>query len=386
MSPRTATATCVLFFSACCSKGQHVVPAVDGGRIRVIDARRASAAKPDVRPAGRRDSGAADQAELIVGSKRGLEAWRADGSSRRLISGGAALYPRWLDDKTILVIVARAPEDLAKGARLERISLANGKRSRVARVPPFACQRSRDAGTEEREPELGLHLEDPGDFEVDEGGRRVCIDLMDRNVNMVSYWVRVVIDLKKGRVERWLTMGQETCIPPAGVKVTDAEHLPDCTPADKSTTEADASRSFPFDFTDDGILRQGQGENGQPMLKIPGYESERLLLSSPSGRWIVLRGDVEEGDYIHASLVLLDREEGEIYPIQEGRTWPPPLRAPGKQKLPRIKTPIDDTVSVVGETDVRWLGASADTELLIVGDLVLKPGEFSFAVDGSIAR
>ena len=89
---------------------------------------------------------------------------------------------------------------------------------------------------------------------------------------------------------------------------------------------------------------------------------------------------------MHSNLVLFDREQGEIYPIQEGRTWPAPLRASGKQKLPRIKTPIEDTASVVGETDVRWLGDSADDELLIVGDWVVKPGAFVFAVDGSIAR
>jgi hypothetical protein len=62
------------------------------------------------------------------------------------------------------------------------------------------------------------------------------------------------------------------------------------------------------------------------------------------------------------------------------------LRAEGKQKVPHIKTPREDTVPVVGETDVRWLGTSAESEQLIVGDLVVRPGQFAFHVEGEVAR
>lgn len=88
------------------------------------------------------DAGANNQAELIVGSKRGLEAWQRDGSSKRLISRGTALHPRWIDDSNILVVASRKP-NLAKGVRLERISLSDGKRSAVAKIPPFVCTHPR---------------------------------------------------------------------------------------------------------------------------------------------------------------------------------------------------------------------------------------------------
>src|SRR5262245_1708206 len=45
-------------------------------------------------------------AELIVGSERGLEAWKRDGSGKRVISPGVALHPRWLDKTTVLVVKA----------------------------------------------------------------------------------------------------------------------------------------------------------------------------------------------------------------------------------------------------------------------------------------
>jgi hypothetical protein len=101
---------------------------------------------------------------------------------------------------------------------------------------------------------------------------------------------------------------------------------------------------------------------------------------------MILNGDQEDADYIHRGIVLLDRAKGEVYPIHERHSWPAPLRAGGKQKLPQIKTPIADACPAVGETDVRWLGNSADSELLIIDDLVVKPGGFSFSVKGRIAR
>ena len=130
-------------------------------------------------------------------------------------------------------------------------------------------------------------------------------------------------------------------------------------------------------------LFERKEKNGNPVLKIPEYSPET---SSPSGRWVVLGGDVSEGDYIHRNLVLLDRAKGDIYPIRSGRAWPAPLRPVGKRTPPQLKTPIENTAEAVGETDVRWLGASEESELLIVDDLVVKPGVAAFSVKGQIAR
>ena len=72
--------------------------------------------------------------DLIVGSIRGLEAWRRDGSGKRMISKGPALHPRWLDADAVLVVHPNNADDLAKGGRIERIVLANGARSCIAHL------------------------------------------------------------------------------------------------------------------------------------------------------------------------------------------------------------------------------------------------------------
>lgn len=327
------------------------------------------------------------QHDLIVGSERGLEAWKPDGSGSRLISAGQAQSPRWADESSVIVIVSRDSgysRNLARGATLERVSLLDGKRTHVATLPPFACKHSASPNPDEEPPKVDLAIQDPNDFIVMARGRRACMNLMDRNENMASIAVDVALDLVSGKVRRALSMGQDACTPPASVKVAAADTPPKCV-ADRSPAP-DASRraAYPFDFTSAGILKQ-KGAPGARVLKIRGWIEEFGGLS-PSGRWTVLRGDQEDGDYIHASVVLLDRQSGEVFPIREGRSWPEPLHPSGKQKLPEITTPIDHTFPVVGETDIRWLGTSAESELLVVEDLVVRPGHYSFAVKGEVAR
>jgi hypothetical protein len=123
------------------------------------------------------------------------------------------------------------------------------------------------------------------------------------------------------------------------------------------------------------------------VLRVPGYDSES---TSPSGRWALLGGDVSEGDYIHRSLVLLDRTTGDLFPIrQRGGAWPPalprPAAAPGKP-APKLKLPVPRTIEAVGETDTRWLGTTAASELLVIDKLVVRPGAASFSVNGRLAR
>ena len=373
-------AICALsFVLACSSKGNPPSRGVDSGRTVQPDANGPTSAKLDAAV----DAVAAAQAEIIVGSNRGLEAWQPDGSGKRVISRGTALHPRWLDATNVVVIATRE-FNLAKGARLERISIGDGQRSKLAKIPPFSCRQPSDGNVENTAPQdLVLALQDPSDFEVDEGGQKACISLMDRNINMMDYAVDVLVDLKAGRVQRWLTAGEESCIPPMGVPLSQMSANLKC--KSRSTPPSVGPKSFSYSFTEQGTLLRERPDGGEPVLKIPGYRPAPNAVS-PSGRWLILSGDQEDANYIHQGIVLLDREKGEVYPIHVGRSWPAPLRPKGTQKPPHIKTPIADAAPVVGETDIRWLGTSADTELLIIGDLVVKPGAFSFVVKGEVAR
>jgi hypothetical protein len=209
-------AICALsFVLACSSKGRPASRGVDSGRTIQPDATSLAAARRDA--AVVTDAGVAAQEDLIVGSNRGLEAWRPDGIGKRIISRGTALHPRWLDSTSVVVVASREL-NWAQGARLERISISDGKRSKVAKIPPFSCRHTGRADTEANAPlDLVLALQDPSDFVVDQGGQEACISLMDRNINMMDYAVDVLVDLEAGRGQRWLTAGEESCLPPAGV-------------------------------------------------------------------------------------------------------------------------------------------------------------------------
>jgi hypothetical protein len=324
--------------------------------------------------------------ELIVGSARGLEAWRRDGSGKRMISAGPALHPRWLDTSSVIALRASG-DDLAKGGRLEKISLSDGKRTRVALLPPFACARPApdpDAGVD-AEPDDTLELQDESDFQIDRDAHRASLTIMDRNTNMADIILDLRVDLTTGKVERWLSQGgdEHPCAAPAGVN---AGKPPDEPPRARAALPKPpaAAAAFRFSFQQEAIV---EGSGAKPVLRVPGYDSES---TSPSGRWALLGGDVSEGDYIHRSLVLLDRTTGDLFPIrQRGGAWPPalprPAAAPGKP-APKLKLPVPRTIEAVGETDTRWLGTTAASELLVIDKLVVRPGAASFSVNGRLAR
>jgi hypothetical protein len=327
-------------------------------------------------------------ADLVVGSERGLEIWSTDGKLKRLVSAGPALHPRWLDSGAVVVLVPVSSDGLYQGAELQRITLADGKRTPLARLPGFSCAKAGEAP----EAYAGLQtveLQDETDFELDLARGAACLRLLNRNVNMVDVWLDVQVDLASKRVHRWLVMGEDVCTPPSDVQPgnpeNDEKREPGLWCESRSEgpypmpSEGDAT-ARPFTFTDEGTVRERTPSGGKIVLGIPGYSAE---LGSPSGRWLVLGGDQSDGDYIHRSLVLLDRDRGQVYPIVTG-AWPEPLRAAGKARL-ELATPIAGTAEVVGETEVRWLG-TPQAEVLIVDGVVLRPGVGSFELKGQLAR
>jgi hypothetical protein len=311
--------------------------------------------------------------ELIVGSSRGLEAWRRDGKGRRLVSAGAALHPRWLDAGTVLVLRPERGEDLAGGARLERISLPGGARTEVAALPPLTC-----AG--EARPRA-LVLDDWTGFALNREQRRACVDLTERAGDLTF---RVKVSLESGAIKRRLTGGADArCEPPPGVEVARGRDDEPCFP-DEAGGEA-AAAPFPYRIEEGQVLFTGDGVPRQ-VMRLEGYEENG---GSPSGAWALLAGDFESDGEEHERLVLLDRSTGRVFPIR-GRAgpWPAPLRGVGKRPA-RVSLPISETIRVPiasGGADVRWLGPP-DAELLVVGgDLVVRPGAATFSVSGQLAR
>ena len=314
---------------------------------------------------------------LITGGANGLELWAPDGSAHRVLSPGPALHPQRIADDAVLALSAEAG-NLHLGAQLVRISLRDGARRRLAQLPAFACANA----TAEDMRILGLDVQSADDIVVDTRGRAVCLTLMDRNSNMANLQVQVRIDLDSGQVQRWLTIGEEDCTAPPGVTTGDPSDAEWCEPRQRpAPTEAPATFAFDFD-ADTGTVQQ---LSPQPAVRARLRGEYMRELASPSGRWLVLGGDLQEGDYIHRSLILCDREDGALYPVlEEPGTWPAPLKAAGRSGV--VKLPADGMADVVGESDIRWLVAGDGSELLIVDTLVLLPKRASWSFEGQLAQ
>jgi|GEM_PF-2346095 len=311
---------------------------------------------------------------LIVGDEDGLVLWTVDGSAHHMLSEGAAFYPRRIGADAALVLSGQR-SNFHFGAQLVRISLIDGSRAVLATVPPYACANA----TADDSQMLGLDVQDPQDFVVDPDGKRAYLSMMDRNSNMANLQVKIRVELDSGRVTRWQTVGEPECLPPPGVELgyPPDDQWPDLY---RSPEDEPASANYAFDFDAESGWVTKLGEPATKHLRLPDYNRE---YTSPSGRWLVLGGDLQEADYIHRSLVLLDREAGAVFPVLEAPgAWPLPLVAAKRT----VKMPGSGMADVVGESDVRWLELSDGAELLIVDRLVVQPAKPSWAFKGELAR
>jgi len=81
-------------------------------------------------------------------------------------------------------------------------------------------------------------------------------------------------------------------------------------------------------------------------------------------------------DSIHRDLYLLDTSAGRLHPVVTG-AWPPPIAAD------KIGQNPGETVDVVGESTIRWIGVG---DWLLVDNLLIAPGYQVVDLPGDIAR
>jgi hypothetical protein len=329
---------------------------------------------PSAAPVDSRQAALLDSGELIVGSRLGLEAWPPDGTSHRTISAGPALHPRRFGHDYVLALRPLSGTDLRDGAVVELIALADGTRRELAQLPAFRC-----AAQSEAKP-THLDITDPLDFEVDSARRVGCLGVMDAAATSATVRVRARIDLSTARIERWLALGDPDCAAPEGVNVGDPAADGSCWRIPEVVSEQLDPSAFPFTF-DNERVRMPAAPRGGSKLQIRGYERE---LTSPSKRWLVLAGDYTERESTYRRLVLFDRRDGRLFPLVEHMgAWPAPLKA-AAAKLP---TPIKQAQLVPKKADVRWLGVSEDSELLLLDRLVIRPERSAFEIaEGELAR
>ena len=95
-------------------------------------------------------------------------------------------------------------------------------------------------------------------------------------------------------------------------------------------------------------------------------------LPSPSGRWLVASGGIQEGDYVWRSIWIVDRERGEIVPIAEGAS------------AAMTRPDAAATLSIAGESTLEWLPGSP--EVLVVDQTLWIPGTGLVPLGGRLAR
>lgn len=310
-----------------------------------------------------------DAEDFIVGTPDALEVWNRDGKRKAILSPGQAQSPRWLGPEAIVVLRPRGAS-LGDGATVELVEPNTGRRKRVGRIPAFHC-----ASTDTE-----VDLQDETDFQVDADQGRACLSLMDRNINMAEVAVDVVVDLKTGRVRRWLSLGEETCHPPKGVVIGTPRPSEGCAVSSHGVPNiGDDTQGFAFRAknVDDDVVIEGKSPG---TVLVPSYQRAG---DSPSGRFELLRGEQEDGDYIHFKALVFDRQSGQLFPVtSEAGAWPKPLRAVGKGRR-HIETPVEKAGDLVGETPLHWLGPPAH-EVLRVDKSILVPHARIFTLPGDV--
>ncbi|HKU38952.1 MAG TPA: hypothetical protein VJR89_12415, partial [Polyangiales bacterium] len=309
--------------------------------------------------------------ELVAGGVRGLEGVRFDGSGSRPISPGPALHPRRFGPDHVVALRPLVGPDLRDGAALELIALGSGERRELARLPEFRCA--------DAERPHALHVIEGADFSVHGAQHAACIGLSDGGQSSLHVRVRARVDLHSREVARWLVVGEPECVPPAGVESGDPNYDGACWNIPPVARISIDPAAFPFGFHEEHVTLPAASRKAK--LRLRGYQLEQ---PSPSGRWLLLSGDFVQREYTLRRFVLLDRNDGKLYPLAaHGGGWPAALSPAGSH----YATPVPKAASFTGETVPRWIGDSAASELLVIDSLLVRPGERSFEIpDAELAQ
>ena len=206
---------------------------------------------------------------------------------------------------------------------------------------------------------LDLDLQSASDFWVHEG--TACITLMDRNANMANVAAEIAIDLASGEVETKVNSVLGAANKPAAC----AQRPPHPKGGACGYTINEQSQLLKAD-TQALVSPIGVGED----FMIDGV--------SPTGKWATLIGNLSEGgDYIDMELLLLNCENGEVFPVQE-EGWGVAIPV---AELPEIDLETTGTLSINGETSVRWMPG---VDKLVVAGMVVEPGVGTKSFDGEL--
>lgn len=303
---------------------------------------------------------------LLIANAEGLHEYDLDGKRLTTLATGAAASPRVLADGRVVF--------LRPDAKLELwMHTPGGETKRVAELPQAwngeTCKAEIGKPGQDVEP---LALQAPGDFRLDPTKQEACIRLQDRNDNMVSFGVVVWVDLGEGKLRQQAMVDLEgEC-----AKGEDAGHCYDF-PLERPRPPATPA-AFAYSYESETGKLSGPDGSATTICREGGGECAMVEQRSPSGRFELLSGEMDSGDYIYRELIVLDRQTGKLSTIGS---------APDHGLLAVEAKAVFEGVHgnwqlFAGETDVRWL----NQDRLWIEGLLIDPSKPALVkIDGDLA-
>lgn len=323
-------------------------------------------------------------------SGAGLRAYDFDGAQLATLSEFGDYARRLPDGRVVLVGGGEAGGESAEllvlddqGAVALRQALPNGLDLDDCSVD--------DYGEADHPEAWPLHLQEAAGFRVDAKTGRACLMLQDRNINMADFVVSVSIELEGGGIASEVELdATESC---ASFDTEPESICPDAERGVPWVEFADAPENEPSEDSwafhyDDERKRLIGAEGEGPLLCEAGAKPDSddwaaCSMSesrSPSGRWELLIGRWESGDYIYRELALLDRETGALFQFHE--------QGEGT-KMVEVEAPAifavegPGVLAVVGESDYGWL---PEDRLWVDGRLIIPARREIVEIGGRRAR
>ncbi len=278
---------------------------------------------------------------LLIADGEGIHEVNLDGKRLKTIVTGYAASPRVLADGRV-VFLRSDPEQVALALWM---FTPGGETKQVAQLPQRwnaeACKAELAVLGED---DVGLAPQAPGDFRLDATKQAACLSLQDSNDNMANFGVTVWISLADGQTSQETTLDVENeCAGPDPKTCIDL-------PLEKVRDPAPAG-SFPFAYASEtGTLTRPDGATSKLCRTSDGEESCSFVEQrSLTGRFELLSGEMDSGDYIYRELVILDRQDGSLWAIPEDG----PLISIEPSAV--FAGMHEGWRSATGEADLRWL-------------------------------
>lgn len=329
----------------------------------------------------------AGQRAYVLATEQGLFRIDTQGRVQQKLSATEAFSPRYLPTSTCsdIVFFHRTSSGTTE---IKKLRTTDGIEESITTVPTF-----HESDFIQQGDKTPVHLELARESAVAIGESELCIHMMDRNLNMAQYEAHVRIDIKTRKVHV-LSLGciGDTCKPglPFQGMLSPACNLADSNQCSRPIHPS--KNRYPFRIKQQMLIavdRRGKERSIVNLKDRSNWGWQEWGPASPSGRWQLLEGNLEDGsDSLFRQALMLDRKTGLLYPLPQTSTprrgqqlpWPRPL---SPKQLQSINSPASLSTLVLSATsEVRTL--DLDDQILVDGWIVT-PGKHLTFIGGDLA-